>query len=34
MWKILIGGSLAAALGWVVSQNLPDVRRYMKMRAM
>lgn len=35
MWKIIIGGSLAAAgIGWIVSQTLPDVKRYMKMRAM
>lgn len=34
MWKILIGGSVAAAVGYLLSQTLPDLKRYMRMRAM
>ncbi|WP_376770608.1 MULTISPECIES: DUF6893 family small protein [Streptomyces] len=33
MWKFLIG-SVAAAAACAVAVNLPDIRRYLKIRAM
>jgi hypothetical protein len=34
MTKIVIGGVAAAALAALVAINLPDIRRYMKIRSM
>ncbi|MGA5700073.1 DUF6893 family small protein [Peterkaempfera bronchialis] len=34
MWKILIGGTAAALVVSVVAVNLPDIKRYLKIRSM
>lgn len=34
MLKILIGGAAAAAIAAVFTQVLPDIRRYLRIRAM
>lgn len=34
MWKIVLGGAAAAAVAAVISLALPDIRRYLRIRAM
>ncbi|MGP8296917.1 DUF6893 family small protein [Streptomyces inhibens] len=34
MLKLALGGAIAAALAVVLKSLLPDIRRYMRMRAM
>ncbi|MFE7312491.1 MULTISPECIES: DUF6893 family small protein [unclassified Streptomyces] len=34
MLKFVLGGALAAALAFAVRSTLPDIKRYLRMRAM
>ena len=34
MWKFIIMAGVVGLVGWVISQQLPDIRRYIRISTM